>query len=70
MWISIFAIAIAIFLTVAAVMMNVIQQGEANAHQITLLVKAQEASMGKLTPAETVREHNRGKKAAREGRSR
>jgi hypothetical protein len=45
-------------------------KGEVNAHQITLLVKAQEASMGELTSAEMVREHDRGKKAAAEGRSR
>jgi hypothetical protein len=35
-----------------------------------LLVRSQEASMGKLTSEETVREHNRGKKAVGEGRSR
>jgi hypothetical protein len=41
-----------------------------NPRQTALLVKSQDASMGKLTPAETVREHNRGKKAAGDGRSR
>ena len=42
----------------------------ADPRQITLFVKPQEASMGKLTLAETVREHSRGEKATREGRSR
>jgi hypothetical protein len=37
---------------------------------ITLLVESQEASMGKLTAEQKVREYNRGKKAASEGRSR
>jgi hypothetical protein len=37
---------------------------------ITLLVKSQEVSMGKLTAEQTVREYNRGQKAASEGRSR
>jgi hypothetical protein len=43
---------------------------EVNPRQISLLARSQEASMGKLTPAETVREHDRGKKAAAEGRLR
>ena len=37
---------------------------------ITLLVKSQEVSMGKLTAEQKVREYNRGQKAASEGRSR
>jgi hypothetical protein len=37
---------------------------------ITLLVESQEVSMGKLTAGQKVREHNRGQKAASEGRSR
>jgi len=37
---------------------------------ITLLVKSREVSMGKLTAEQTVREYNRGQKAASEGRSR
>jgi hypothetical protein len=37
---------------------------------ITLLVESQEVSMGKLTAEQKVREHNRGQKAASEGRSR
>ena len=36
----------------------------------TLLVKSQEVSMGKLTAEQTVREYNRGQKAASEGRPR
>jgi hypothetical protein len=47
-----------------------ISKCEANPRQITLLIRSQEASMGKLTLAEKVREHSRGKKAAGEGRSR
>jgi hypothetical protein len=37
---------------------------------ITLLVTSQEASMGKLTVEQKVREHDRGQKAAKEGRPR
>jgi hypothetical protein len=37
---------------------------------ITLLVKSQEVSMGKLTAEQKAREYNRGQKAASEGRSR
>jgi hypothetical protein len=47
-----------------------ISKGEVSSPQITFLVKSQEASMGKLTLAEKVREHNRGKKTAGEDRSR
>jgi hypothetical protein len=46
------------------------QRCEVNLTVISLLVRSQEASMGKLTPEETVREHNRGRKAVSEGRSR
>lgn len=73
MWISIFAIAIAIaiFLSVAAVMMTV------NSAKVkSILTKSpfsldrRKRACAKLTPEETVREHNRGKKTAGEGRSR
>jgi hypothetical protein len=37
---------------------------------ITLLVTSQEASMGKLAVEQKMREHDRGQKAAREGRPR
>jgi hypothetical protein len=37
---------------------------------ITVLVQSSEASMGKLTAEQKVREYSRGQKAAREGRSR
>jgi len=36
---------------------------------LTGAARSQEASMGKLTPEEKVHEHNRGQKAASEGRS-
>ena len=45
------------------------QKREVNLSVISLLVRSQEA-MGKLAPEETVREHNRGRKAVGEGRSR
>lgn len=48
-----------------------ISQGvEVNLSLISLLVRSLEASMGKLTPEETVREYNRGRKAVGESRSR
>jgi hypothetical protein len=47
-----------------------IGKGEVNPRQTAPPVKSQDASMGTLTLAETVREHNRGKKAAGDGRSR
>lgn len=37
--------------------------------RMTLCVRQQEATIDKLTPEETLREHNRGQKAARDGRS-
>ena len=46
------------------------QRCEVNLSVISLLVRSQEASMGKLTPEEAVREHNRGRKAVGEGHSR
>jgi hypothetical protein len=45
------------------------QRREVNLSVISLLIRSQEA-MGKLTPEEMVREHNRGRKAVGEGRSR
>ena len=49
---------------------HISQRCEVNLSVISLLVRSQEASMGKLTPEETVHEHNRGRKAVGEGRSR
>jgi hypothetical protein len=47
-----------------------ISQGVKSICLISHLVRSQEASMGKLTLEETVREYNRGRKAVGEGRSR
>jgi hypothetical protein len=49
---------------------GIVVEHEVNLSLISLQVRSQEASMGKLTPEETVREHNRGRKAVGEGRSR
>ena len=74
MWISIFAFVIAFAIVLKRGSdhdeRQISQRCEVNLSLISLLVRSQEASMGKLAPEEMVREHNRGEKAAGEGRSR
>jgi hypothetical protein len=71
MWISLFAIviAVAICLSVAAAMMLSQLKG-LDFRKIALLIESMGMSMGKLTADQKTRAYNRGQNAAKKGHSR